>query len=179
MTDKKEKFMKRLTALCFATFILMVSDFGTGVQATQIQSISGAIESALFVQEADIHGYFSIKGKVPQGFADIEHINLGGNGEYGAKANPPYYGLIRAKKDYHLLKPTMDGKNFSFKTKAVAGVSYEFEGAFTRLDFTEEDKQPVDIGKYDETVLSGTLKKMKAGKMIAESKVDFSWELGD
>lgn len=134
-------------------------------------------------EEPDIHGFFFIKDKVPQGFADIDHLNLGGKGEYGAKANPPYYGNISLKsktaKAYMLLKPTMDGKNFSFKTEAVAGVSYEFEGVFTRLDFTKEGKQPTEVGDSVETVLSGTLRKKKAGKIIAEGKVTYSWYLGD
>jgi hypothetical protein len=85
---------------------------------------------------SDASGTFSIHGKAPQAFANIEVLEIGGNDEYGWKANPPFYGFIRlnntAKTDYKLLKPTIDDKNISFKTRAVAGVSYEFEGTFTR-----------------------------------------------
>ena len=134
-----------------------------------------------FVQsfEDDVFGYFIISGKAPKDFTDIDHLNLGGSGEYGAGANPPYYGQIRMKDkkktDFKLLKPTMTGKNLSFKTEAVNGINYEFTGTLTQTDFSTPESQP----QADEKVLSGTLRKMKAGKLIAESKVEFTWFLGD
>jgi hypothetical protein len=75
--------------------------------------------------------------------------------------------------DFPLLKPTLDGKNLSFKTKAVRGVSYEFSGTLNRTNFDEP--QP----GAEEIVLSGTLKKLRAGKEIAASQVTYRWELGD
>jgi len=142
----------------------------------QTISVSAVAGNPAESQPPDIYGYFFIQGKAPVGFADIDHINLGGSGEYGAGAKPPYYGQIRLKNkaqtDYKLLKPTFNGKNFSFKTKSVNGVSYEFNGTFIRLDFIEKELQ-------DTPVLSGTLKKIKAGKAIAQGKVNFTWELGD
>jgi hypothetical protein len=145
----------------------------------KVENADHAPQSSAPAQGPDLFGYFFIKGKAPQGFADIDVLNLAGNGEYGAGAKPPFYGQIRlknrARTDYKLLKPTMDGSNISFKTKAVGGVSYEFEGTFRRLDFTEN--QPVG-DKWDEVILSGTLRKMRAGQTAAQSKVDFRWELG-
>jgi len=123
----------------------------------------------------DASGTFSIHGTPPQAFANIEVLEIGGNDEYGWKANPPFYGFIRlnnrAKTDYKLLKPTIDDKNISFKTRSVGGVSYEFEGAFTTLDFAEKDLR-------NQTVLSGTLKKLVGGKVTAEAKLDFDFTPG-
>ena len=172
--------MKRISVHLLAA--VLVFALFTIENPAQTKFGAGAAGSLPVSKKADIHGYFFIKGKAPQGFADIDNLVLGGDGEYGARANPPFYGQIRLKNkagtDYKLRKPIMSGKNFSFKTESVRGVSYEFEGAFSRLDFTEPEKQPVG-DKWNETVLSGTLKKMKAGKMIAQSKVSFRWELGD
>lgn len=123
----------------------------------------------------DASGTFSIHGKPPQAFANIEVIEIGGNDEYGWKANPPFYGFIRlnnkAKTDYKLLKPPIDGKNISFKTRSVGGVSYEFAGSFTQLDFAEKDLR-------NQVVLSGTLKKLAGGKVAAEAKLDFDYTPG-
>jgi hypothetical protein len=120
-------------------------------------------------------GTFSIHGKPPQAFANIAVLEIGGDDEYGWKANPPFYGFIRlnnnAKTDYKLLKPTIDDKNISFKTRSVAGVSYEFAGTFTSLDFAEKDLR-------NQVVLSGTLKKLTGGKVTAEAKLDFDYTPG-
>jgi len=125
-----------------------------------------------------VFGYFFIKGRAVKAFTDIDHLNLAGSGEYGAQANPPFYGQIRLKDknktDYKLLKPTQNGKNFSFTTETVNGVSYEFNGVLSRTDFSR-DPQP----SAGETVLTGTLKKKSGGKLAAQSKVSFRWELGD
>lgn len=123
----------------------------------------------------DASGTFSIHGKAPQAFANIEVLEIGGNDEYGWKASPPFYGFIRlndkAKTDYKLLKPTIDDKSIKFKTRALAGVSYEFEGTFSQLDFAEKDLR-------NQVVLSGTLKKLVAGKVTAEAKLDFDFTPG-
>jgi len=123
----------------------------------------------------DASGTFSIHGTPPQAFANIEVLEIGGNDEYGWKANPPFYGFIRlnnrSKTDYKLLKPTIDDKNISFKTRSVGGVSYQFEGTFTTLDFAEKDLR-------NQTVLSGTLKKLTGGKVTAEAKLDFDFTPG-
>lgn len=180
--------MRKLTICVIAlTFVVALSNAVVPAQFKQILSeksvASNLIEPVTTLQEPDIFGYFYIQGKAPKGFADFDFLQLGGNGEYGAGANPPDYGTIMLKErsariatvNYPLLKPNANGNQFSFKTKTVSGVSYEFGGTFSRLDFTEVDKQPAG----GEVVLSGTLKKMKAGKMVAQSKVDFRWELGD
>jgi hypothetical protein len=120
----------------------------------------------------DIFGYFDFSGKPPAGFKEISMIHLAG--DYGAKEKPPTYGLIRVGTDktldYKLLKPTGKGKNISFTTRAVRGVSYKFDGAFTRLDV-----ENIGIGEADseKPVLKGKLIKLKDGKQTSEASVSF------
>ena len=123
----------------------------------------------------DASGTFSIHGKPPQAFANIAVLQIDGDDEYGWKASPPTYGFIRlnnrAQTDYKLMKPTIDGKNISFKTRSVGGVSYEFAGSFTSLDFAEKDLR-------NQVVLSGILKKLVGGNVAATAKLDFDYTPG-
>jgi hypothetical protein len=122
-----------------------------------------------------LSGTFSINGRAPGGFTDIFVLEIAPNDKYGTKAKPPFYGFIRLKNkkqtDYKLLKPTEKGQDISFKTKSVGGISYEFTGTFNQTDFVEKDSR-------DQIVLTGNLKKMKAGKMIAEAALDFAYTPG-
>lgn len=129
-----------------------------------------------------IYGYFSINGKAPAAFRDIEvmDIELPAYVDSTKPHAPPDYGRIRTSQgrraitiDYQLLKPTLDGKHLNFKTKAVGGVNYEFDGTLTRTNFDEPRPE------YNEIVLRGTLKKLRAGKVIAASEVAYTWQLGD
>ena len=172
--------MKKINIYLLILAIVLTSS-GSSLASSIRSEIRKNFGTTEFIQlaEDDVFGFFMISGKAPKEFADIDHINLGGSGEYGAGANPPYYGQIRLKDkkktDFKLLKPTLEGKNLSFKTEAVNGVSYEFVGTLTQTDFSTPETQP----QAEEKVLSGTLRKLKAGKMIAESKVEFTWFLGD
>ncbi|MBX7173537.1 MAG: hypothetical protein K1X72_21395 [Pyrinomonadaceae bacterium] len=122
----------------------------------------------------DIFGYYMIE-KAPKAFADISEIHLAGN--YGAAQKPPFYGLIRLKakkaKDFKLLKPTLDGKNLTFSTTSVNGISYTFTGTFTRLgDFPNEQPE-------GEILLKGTLTKLKGKAILAKANLSFSYTAGD
>lgn len=126
-----------------------------------------------FAQKTDIFGYYFIE-KPSKAFADISEINLAG--DEGLNDKPVFYGLIRmtrkAAKDFILNKPEMDGKNITFTTKAVAGVNYQFSGAFTKLDdFPANPPEGV--------ILQGTLTKLKGKTKLAEAKVKFTYSPGD
>jgi hypothetical protein len=124
--------------------------------------------------DPDVHGFFFFKGRIPAAFRNIDHLNLDIPGGTGT---PPYYGQIRLKApagtDYKLLNPTLDGKHLIFKTKTVRGIRYEFDGMLTRTNFDEP--QP----ESNEIVLTGTLKKLRSGRVIATSRVRCTWYLGD
>lgn len=130
----------------------------------------------LFAQDSavDIFGYYTID-KAVKGFTDISEIHLAGS--YGAEQKPPFHGLIRMKakkaKDFHLLKPTLDGNNLTFSTKSVNGVSYTFSGTFTRLgNFPNERPE-------GEVLLTGILTKLKGKTTLASAKVSFIYTAGD
>ena len=131
-----------------------------------------AMTTARAQTENDIFGYYFIEGRAPAAFTDISEIHLAG--DYGAQQKPPIYGLIRMKKksakDFQILKPTRRGKNISFETKAVGGVSYRFEGAF--IDFPNNTAR-------ESAVLSGVLRKYKGKTKISEASVKFRYEAGD
>ena len=136
------------------------------------------VNATVFAQQNkdDVFGYFFMTGRVPAAFKDIDHLSL--DGDYGRSQKPPTYGRIRlknkARTDYNLLRPTISGRNLSFKTKAVRGTSYEFAGILTGTDFGKDPKPAPE-----EIVLRGMLKKMRGGKAVAENRVRFRWEPGD
>src|SRR4051812_1087502 len=116
--------------------------------------------------DPDIYGFFDFKDKAPKQFANIDFFELAGTGEFGAQAKPrPYYGNIRLsdrwKTDYAIQKPAWTGNKIHLFTKKVSGVQYEFEGTFTRLDIVTNQPGPDDV------VLTGTFRKLRAGKVIA------------
>ena len=118
----------------------------------------------------DVFGYYSIDGKVPAAFAGIDVIHLAGS--YGAEQKPPVHGMIRPKKgkDFPLLKPALRGKNISFTTKAVGGISYKFTGTFVKFPNNEQQEG---------IILRGVLQKFKGRTKIAEANVKFTYEAGD
>lgn len=120
--------------------------------------------------ENDIFGYYTIAGKTPAAFADISEIHLAGT--YGAEQKPPVHGMIRPKKgkDYPLMKPTLSGKNITFETKAVGGISYKFTGAFVKFPNNEQQEG---------IILKGVLQKFRGKTKIAEANVGFNYEAGD
>lgn len=122
----------------------------------------------------DFFGYYIIR-KAPKNFADIDMIHL--TGSYGEQETPKTYGLIRMKKksakDFQILKPAVNGKNISFSTRAVNGISYRFVGAFTKLENFPETRPE------GEALLKGILQKFKGKTKIAEAKLNFIYTGGD
>jgi hypothetical protein len=147
--------MKKALVLCLA-FLLI----GFASTAARAQT------------KTDIFGYYELQGKIPAAFADIREIHLAG--DYGAQQKPPVHGLIRLKKksakDFAINKPTRSGKNISFTTKAVGGISYQFTGTFVKFPNNEQQAG---------IVLQGVLQKFKGKTKIAEASVKFTYEAGD
>lgn len=119
-----------------------------------------------------IEGFYTLKGAVSTGFKTIDYLEL----RHG-RDEKPSYGSIKLKgkrgTNYLLNLPTLNDKNISLKTKAVKGVSYEFTGTFTRLnlmDTSDPDSK--------EAVLTGKLKKISMGKVVAEIDAQFTYYWG-
>jgi len=161
LSDQQNNLEKKMKIYRFALFIMILGLFSVPTFAQDTEN------------NTDFFGYYFIE-KAPKGFSDISEIHLAG--DYGESQTPPFYGLIRMKKkaakDFQLNKPTINGKNISFTTKAVAGVSYQFSGTFTKLD-------NFPTNPPDGVVLKGTLTKMKGKTKLAASKVNFTYSPGD
>ncbi len=119
-----------------------------------------------------IEGFYTLKSNVSKEFKTIDYLEL----RHGREEKPTY-GIIKLKgkrgTSYKLMLPTLDDKALILKTKAVNGISYEFKGAFTRLnlmDTSEPDSK--------EVVLKGKLKKLSRGKVIAEIDAQFTYYWG-
>jgi hypothetical protein len=124
--------------------------------------------------KVDIFGYYT-PVSATAAFKDIGHIHLAGN--YGEQQTPKFYGLIRMREsgaaDFNLLKPKLVGKKLTFTTKTVGGVYYTFVGNFTKLeDFPAHRPE-------GQTLLRGTLTKMRGKKKQASGTFNFIYSAGD
>ena len=123
----------------------------------------------------DVTGAYFAMNDLPAEFAELEHLLLATIDENAAPA--PLNGFLRPKKreakDYTLVSPKLDGKNLTFRTVAVDGVHYEFNGAFEVLDHFAANPPA-----YETTVLSGTLTKLRDGQTVAATPVKFRYEAG-
>ena len=134
--------------------------------------------SAQNAEKFDTFGYYYIQNPT-KNFADISEIHL--SDDFGSKQNPPVFGLIRLKnkkaKDFRLNKPFQKGKYISFSTKSVNGISYRFNGNFTKLYDKVIETRPGTTPNG--VILSGTLTKIKGKRKIAEQRVGFTYFAGD
>jgi hypothetical protein len=124
---------------------------------------------------SDVTGAYFAIGNLPAEFSEIDYLALATIDENAKPA--PLNGFIRPKvlksEDYHLVDPKLAGKNLSFTTKSVNGVSYSFTGVFDTLG-----NFPENPPEYEKPVLKGKLVKMKDGKMVAETDVNYSYSAG-
>lgn len=144
--------------------------------ATSVDPGATATEPAATTAAShDVTGGYFAMAELPGEFAELDHLLLATIDE---NANPaPLNGFLRPKdpdaKDYRLDRPTLEGKRLTFRTEAVAGVHYEFQGAFEVLDTFAAN--PPD---YETAALTGTLTKFREGKSIASTPVRFRYEAG-
>jgi hypothetical protein len=151
----------------------------TATATPEVTSTTAAAPPPATVPEeatgGDVTGPYVATTPLPDEFAELEHLLLATIDENGAPA--PLNGFLRSKKagakDYILVQPVLKGRNLTFTTSQVDGVSYAFSGAFTRLDHFAENPPP-----YDEVVLSGTLTKMRGGNNVATTPVGFAYQPG-
>jgi len=158
----------RTSTLVLVSVVLLVCAAPSGALARMAQDKVNVFD-----------GFFAPAQGTPAAFKDIHLISVANPGHNNsADRTAPYpYGWIELKgarqPRFPLLKPTLEGKNLSFKTRVVRGVSYEFSGTLPKIEYESLD----EINSAP--VLTGTLKKLQAGKVIAEGKVPFGWFAGD
>ncbi|HEX8772946.1 MAG TPA: hypothetical protein VF735_05025 [Pyrinomonadaceae bacterium] len=72
------------------------------------------------------------------------------------------------------MSPKLNGKELTFTTTAVDGISYSFTGTFEKLhDFA------VNPPPSDEVILKGKLARLRDGKVVIETDVNFTYSAGD
>ena len=142
-------------------------------QPTQSTGVSDAQRGTN--AQGDVTGAYFVEGRLPDEFAEIEHLSLATINDQGDPA--PLNGFIRPKRrsaqDYKLVSSKLSGKTLTFSTTTVGGVSYSFTGAFEKLNNFAENPPP-----SDEVVLRGKLTKTRDGNVVAESDVNFTYSAG-
>jgi hypothetical protein len=157
--------MKTTIILTLATFF--VFGFILPKQAAAQEEVEYYVDG-----REQIEGFYTLKDNNSKDFKTIDYLEL----RHGREEKPTY-GIIKLKgksgASYKLMLPTLKDKNISLKTKAVAGISYEFSGTFTRINL-------MDTSDLDskEIVLAGKLRKMSRGKVIAEIDAQFTYYWG-
>jgi hypothetical protein len=71
------------------------------------------------------------------------------------------------------VNPKLNGKNLTFSTTSVNGVSYRFTGNFEKLDNFSANPPSTD-----EVILRGKLTKLLDGNMVIEADVSFTYSAG-
>jgi hypothetical protein len=125
--------------------------------------------------QGDVTGAYFVKGSLPGDFSEIEHLSLATIDDRGDPA--PLNGFIRPKrrsaKDYQLVNLRLSGKNLTFSTTTVNGISYSFTGTFEKPgDFSANPPSS------DEVILRGKLTKLLDGNMVIETDVNFTYSAG-
>ncbi len=143
------------------------------VFATFCLAVVAAEEQAL---EQDVWGYFRPAKRPPRAFANIVELHLAGRGEYGWKASPPNYGMLRTSGKsavtFALKQPVIEGLGIRFTTETMRGISYEFTGSLARADFS---RGGIPLG---EVMLRGRMRKLHNGKQLAVAQLSFVFEEG-
>lgn len=114
--------------------------------------------------------------KVPKEFRDIESLEIvthdyermREDGTYGVPIPPK--GWIMTKKQLDFDRIAIIGKEISFQTETVDGISYRFTGQYHHVEYCETEGDQPD--------LIGRLIKIKDGKWAASMKAEFYVQCG-
>ena len=113
----------------------------------------------------DPDGSFWVSGTPPDDFLELSAINLNAK----RLRRLPAQGLqVTDGTTYRFKTATVKRNNFTFTTLALKNISYSFSGRFLRGGVYAQtelnDERPV---------MEGTLTKYRAGKKVAEAKIQF------
>lgn len=147
----------------------------TATPTSQPTKRDASSEKAGATAQGDVTGAYFVKGSLPKDFSEIDHLSLATIDERG---NPsPLNGFIRPKRrsanDYKLVSPKLNGKELTFSTTTVDGVSYSFRGTFEKLQDFSANPPPAD-----EVILRGKLSRLVDGNVAVETDVNFTYSAG-
>lgn len=127
-------------------------------------------------------GDYYIVGILPKGFKDFNDLsvttrdyeNASEENNYEGAPIPPE-GFIYAGKKFEFKRININGKQISFETETIKGISYKFVGEFI-VDVEEVIKYRDANGNKiaESAMLKGRLTKMRDGKKTAEIKAHFA-----
>lgn len=124
------------------------------------------------------NGVFVISGAKPAGFKDFTAMRLqtiAENKNFKRVAVLQNGKIEIGQKEYAMRKIRFDGKNWTFETVKVDGVSYQFAGKFAK-----HIVRTYGAGDADNKAVQGHLIKFVNGKKAAEADLFFNfYELGD
>lgn len=132
----------------------------------------------------DVDGYYMFVDPAPAWAADLDYLSLttlwphpGSDGAHVKLDTVPLTGILNPKRDstsppkpgFVFTHARRDGRHLTFLTTTVGSISYDFDGQLLKL---------ADLANGD-TVLTGHLRMLRDGKVVAEAEVKFSYFTGD
>ena len=132
-------------------------------------------EPPVFQKAFRPYGYYSLVGTHPRGFENFDTIQYWRKDQEqsGPDISERLSGVTADEGVlYRYANLSLNRRRFAFNTVRVKGISYSFSGRFLRTDFVNADLD------FDKPVLSGTLRKYRNGKKVAESRVRLSYFAG-
>jgi hypothetical protein len=130
--------------------------------------------------EFSAEGDYYIIGDLPKEFKDFDTLsitttsyeNASAENNYEAVAIPPE-GFIATNKRFNFKRINIADKQIAFETETKKGVSYKFVGEFIDEEKIEyKTAEGYDFTEY--AILKGRLTKIRDGKKIAETEVNFA-----
>ena len=121
----------------------------------------------------------SAGGRLPKGFEDFNSLSIGTDvwddklerrvsvKPFGAAHT---YDHKRGGEEYKFSAINLTGKRVSIVTRAVKGISYQFDGKFVDEKIKYKN---AGVEYVDDIYLKGRITKWRGGKKIAEAKVNF------
>lgn len=132
----------------------------------------------------DPEGSYYLLDEAPEGFEDFKQFNIFNkrldvdprDRSYGELVKPAGYVFLSNEKKHSTYtffkKLDIEDDKIYFEALSVKGISYEFSGEFAvKGNFYTLDQ--------DAEVVEGILTKKENGETVAESRVNFGWELNN
>ncbi|MEZ5346674.1 MAG: hypothetical protein R2681_14070 [Pyrinomonadaceae bacterium] len=142
-------------------------------KAAAIEKEQKPVSDEEFFSNLDISGYYQFVGNTPAEFKDFTlQIWLGGYYEEveNLDDNLPSGYIFSNRKHFEFEIFQYANRTLSFSTYERAGIKYVFSGTYQRMKTSKTNENMA--------VLKGTLSKLRDGKPLKKSKVEFSWFLG-